>query len=154
MMPPPHLHEIQRQRDLGLPFFLALRRSEIPTSHRKALLMIGDDRPSPIGSRGPNAFDGPRLRSWLQAMDGRQGVIGIFAGAPVLAAYAEVARAARLIPAGGLMIECGEETYLAWSHVVFAFAPTAQRLDVATDSVMDAAQRLAIAEGASPMVMQ
>lgn len=150
---PDHLLPLVMFRAAGGRWLYADSNSRIPyrMPEEHAVLVIGDDLPQPAGSAGPEAFDGPRLRRWLAAMDEGQGCIGVFAGSPVASAYGRVVGAALTLRAGGLIIECGAGTWHAWSHLCFLHAPRALRSDVISPDLEASACAHIRAEGAAPV---
>lgn len=150
---PPHIERLEGFKASGGHLHLVLpgARSPYGPPRRADLLILGDDSQEPVGSSGPDRFDGPRLRAWLAAMDDGRGAIGIFGGSPVEDAYGALAMGAMVRPAGAVIVECGVSTWLAWARYVFLHAPRAFRFDVIPASIQAEARRLIRAEGGVPV---
>ncbi|NKE43431.1 hypothetical protein HB662_01485 [Roseomonas frigidaquae] len=149
---PPHIMLLARFRDAGGRIHLVLPGGRPPFDPPRPadLLILGDDSSEPVGSCGPDRFDGTRLRSWLAAMNAGRGAIGVFGGSPKEEAYGVLATGAMALPAGAVIIECGVGAWLDWSRFVFLHAPRAIRFDVIPASVEAEARRLIVAEGGQP----
>jgi hypothetical protein len=149
MMVAPHLRELQVFNRVGGVVHLLFDGEPMPhpTPARGHLLFLGDDPGPPIGSKGPDAFDCPDLRSWIERLDDGCGCVGIFGGAPMPRAYGSLCAGALHLPAGGVIIECADRHWLSWSRYVFLHAPRACRFDVIPEAHIAEAQAQIIAEG-------
>lgn len=152
-MLPPHILPLLRLRSAGIHLRQAMQGGPMPRFKptKRALLVVGDDPPpTQAHSLGPAGFDGVPLRAWFAGLP-EGAPIGIFAGKPVASAYEAVCRVAQAKRGHGIIVECDDGTWCAWSAYASTNAPQATRLDVFPPSMQEAALAAIRTTGGTPM---
>lgn len=125
---PDHIAVLYALRRGGTPLHLAMTGAEIPVVLGRQLVLIGDD-PAEGSGRGPDGWNSPALRALLRGL--KPGAVGVFAGAPVVAAYEALCFSAAKLSGGAVIIECSAAQFGEWFTYTRKHAVFAARFDVA-----------------------